>query len=90
MIRPTYLVIAVVILGGILIIGGGTYVVDEREQVIVTQFGRPVGGPVTQAGFKFKIPFIQKVNRFPKLLLEWDGDPGQIPTLDKTFIWVDT
>jgi membrane protease subunit HflC len=83
-------VLAVIILIVIFVIGGGTYVVDEREQVIITQFGEAMGDPVTEAGLKFKIPFIQKVNRFPKLLLAWDGDPGQIPTLDKTFIWVDT
>lgn len=74
----------------VILLGGGTYVVDEREQVIITQFGRPVGNAVTEAGLHFKVPLIQKVNRFPKLLMEWDGDPGQIPTLDKTFIWVDT
>jgi len=64
--------------------------VDETEQVIITQFGRIVGEPQTTPGLKFKIPFIQKANRFNKNLLDWDGDPGQIPTLDKTFIWVDT
>jgi membrane protease subunit HflC len=82
--------VVVIIVLGIFVVGGGTYVVDEREQVIITQFGDPIGEPIVKAGFRFKIPFIQKVNRFPKLLLEWDGDPGQIPTLDKTFIWVDT
>lgn len=65
------------------------YIVDETEQVVVTQFGRVVGEPKKAPGLKFKIPLIQQVNRFPKYLLEWDGDPGQVPTLDKTFIWVD-
>ena len=65
------------------------YIVDETEQVVVTQFGRVVGEPKKDPGLKFKIPLIQQVNRFPKYLLEWDGDPGQVPTLDKTFIWVD-
>jgi membrane protease subunit HflC len=69
---------------------GAAYTVDETEQVVVTQFGRIVGQPKTDPGLKFKIPFIQKANYFNKNLLEWDGDPGQIPTLDKTFIWVDT
>jgi len=64
------------------------YVVDETEQVVVTQFGRVVGKPKTAPGLYFKIPIIQQANYFPKNLLEWDGDPGQIPTLDKTFIWV--
>ena len=72
------------------IIYGAAYTVDETEQVVITQFGRIVGQPKTDPGLKFKIPFIQKANYFNKNLLEWDGDPGQIPTLDKTFIWVDT
>jgi membrane protease subunit HflC len=66
------------------------YVVDETEQVVITQFGKIVGEPKTDPGLKFRIPFLQKANYFPKNLLQWDGDPGQIPTLDKTFIWVDT
>ncbi len=66
------------------------YVVDETEQVIVTQFGRVVGTPKKDPGLYFKLPFIQSTNYFPKNLLQWDGDPGQIPTLDKTYIWVDT
>jgi membrane protease subunit HflC len=57
--------------------------------VVITQFGRIVGKPKFNPGLNFKIPFIQKANFFPKNLLQWDGDPGQIPTLDKTFIWVD-
>ena len=83
-------VIIVVILVGLLLLSGGIYTVDETEQVVVTQFGKVVGKPVTDPGLNFKIPFIQNANYFPKNLLEWDGDPGQIPTLDKTFIWVDT
>jgi len=66
------------------------YVVDERQQVVVTQFGKPVGEAKKDPGLYFKIPFIQQANVFPKNLLEWDGDPGQIPTKDKTFLWVDT
>jgi membrane protease subunit HflC len=74
----------------IMLIFGSAYVVDETEQVVVTQFGRIVGDAVTEPGLKFKMPFIQKANYFPKNLLEWDGDPGQVPTKDKTYIWVDT
>jgi membrane protease subunit HflC len=66
------------------------YTVDETEQVVITQFGRIIGEPKKDPGLKFKIPLIQTANYFPKNLLDWDGDPGQIPTLDKTFIWVDT
>ena len=80
--------IPVAIIG--LIIYGAAYTVDETEQVVVTQCGRIVGEPKTDPGLKFKLPFIQTANYFNKNLLEWDGDPGQIPTLDKTFIWVDT
>ncbi|MFB0519807.1 MAG: protease modulator HflC [Desulfatiglandales bacterium] len=69
---------------------GAVYVVDETEQVVVTQFGKAIGKPKKDPGLYFKIPIIQQANYFPKNLLEWDGDPGQIPTLDKTFIWVDT
>ena len=63
---------------------------DETEQVVVTQFGKVVDEPKKDPGLYFKVPFIQNANYFPKNLQEWDGDPGQIPTLDKTFIWVDT
>ncbi|NCO59072.1 MAG: protease modulator HflC [Deltaproteobacteria bacterium CG_4_8_14_3_um_filter_51_11] len=76
----------------IIIIGffSGAYVVDETEQAIITQFGRAVGEAKTSPGLYFKVPLIQQANYFPKNLLQWDGDPGQIPTLDKTYIWVDT
>ncbi len=66
------------------------YIVDETEQVVITQFGKAVGEPKTEPGLYFKIPIIQQANYFHKNLLEWDGDPSQIPTLDKTYIYVDT
>lgn len=66
------------------------YVVQEPEQVILTQFGKPVGPPISSPGLKFKTPLIQKVHRFDKRYLEWDGDPNQLPTRDKRFIWVNT
>jgi modulator of FtsH protease HflC len=69
---------------------GAFYVVDETEQVVVTRFGQAIGKPKITPGLYFKLPIIDTTNYFPKNLLEWDGDPGQIPTLDKTFIWVDT
>ncbi|MGD8370261.1 MAG: protease modulator HflC [Syntrophobacterales bacterium] len=72
------------------VLSGAFYVVREGEQVVITQFGRPVGEPVKDAGLNFKIPFIQAVNRFEKRLLNWDGSPNQIPTKDKKLIWVDT
>jgi membrane protease subunit HflC len=73
-----------------ILFGGAVFVVDETEQVVITQFGKPVGEAIKSAGLHFKMPFIQNANFFPKNLLEWDGEPGQMPTLDKTYIWVDT
>jgi membrane protease subunit HflC len=65
------------------------YIVDETQQVVLTQFGKVIGEAKTNPGIYFKIPVIQKPNYFAKNLLEWDGDPGEIPTQDKTYIWVD-
>ncbi len=69
---------------------GSFYAVDETEQVILTQFGKPVGQPITDPGLHFKVPFIQTVNRLEKRFLEYDGPPVAIPTRDKTYIHVDT
>ncbi len=85
--KAIILVVAVVV---IFIGFASAYVVDETEQVVVTQFGKVVGKTKVEPGLYFKVPFIQHTTYFPKNLLEWDGDPGQIPTLDKTYIWVDT
>jgi modulator of FtsH protease HflC len=79
----------IILLAAAMLIYNAAFIVDETEQVIITQFGRIVGDPKTDPGLKFKIPFIQTANFFPKNLQDWDGDPGQIPTLDKTFIWVE-
>ena len=68
-----------------LIAGGTFYQVDETEQVVVTQFREPARAPITTPGLKVKAPFIQTIHRFDKRILEWDGLPGQIPTLDKRF-----
>lgn len=70
-------------------IGGAVYVIEEGEQAIVTEFGKPVGG-AKQAGLHFKVPLVQQVRRFDRRILKWDGDPNQIPTKDKRYIWVDT
>jgi membrane protease subunit HflC len=83
-------IIIVGVLVAAVLIYNAAYTIKETEQVVITQFGRIVGDPKKDPGLKFKIPFIQKANYFAKNLLDWDGDPGQIPTLDKTFIWVDT
>jgi len=82
--------IAVVVIIGIIVLSSALYVVDETQQVVITEFGQPVGKPITRAGLYIKKPFIQKVNYFDKRLLVWDGVPTQIPTRDKKYIWVDT
>lgn len=82
--------IAVFVLALIVVLSGTAYVVTETEQVVITQFGRPVGEPITEAGLKFKLPFVQKANRFDKRALEWDGPPNDMLTKDKTLIVVDT
>ncbi len=84
--KSIYLILLAVIA---FVIYNAAYSVDETEQVVVTQFGKIIGDPKKDPGLHFKIPFIQNANYFNKNLLEWDGDPGQIPTLDKRFIWVD-
>ncbi len=79
----------VLIIVVVLVAFNSLYTVQEGKQAIVTQFGEPVGGAITEAGLKFKIPFIQKVHFFDERILEWDGDPQQIPTADKRYIWID-
>ena len=74
----------------LLVVGGAFYQVDETELVIITQFGEPVGEAITTPGLKVKAPFIHRVRRFEKRILEWDGSPDEIPTLDKRFIKLDT
>ena len=75
---------------GLLVLSGTLYTLEEGQQAIIIQFGRPVGDPVTTAGLHVKLPFVQEVRRFEKRLLIWDGDPNQIPTKGREFIWVDT
>lgn len=74
----------------LVILGQSAYTVSETEQVILTQFGEPVGDPIVTPGLKFKIPFIQRTNVFERRFLEWDGNPDQMPTRDRRFIRVDT
>lgn len=88
--NKTVIIIIVVLIA----LGAGAlssvYTVDETEQVVITQFGRVVGEPVKEPGLNFRIPYVQRVNTFPKNIQAWDGDPGQIPTGEKTYIWVDS
>jgi len=87
--KGSRLVVVVVFVIGV-IAWSSLFVVKETEQVVVTQLGRPVGEPITQAGLHFKLPLIQKANFFEKRVLKWDGSPNQIPTKDKKYIWVDS
>ncbi|HLD50283.1 MAG TPA: protease modulator HflC [bacterium] len=79
--------ILVSLLGMVLL--NSAYIVNETDQVVITQFGDPVGAPVETPGLHWKIPFVQTVSKFDKRVLEWDGYPSQVPTRDKKFIWVD-
>jgi len=89
--KTTRNVIVIVVAFAILIVLLSTlYVVYETNQVIITQFGEPIGDAITKPGLHMKVPFIQKANYFEKRWLEWDGDANQIPTKDKKYIWVDT
>ena len=82
-------ILAVVAAVGAAVAASSLYTVSEVEQVIITQFGKPVGAPVTTAGLKVKVPFIQNVNPIDKRILEWDGNPSDMPTKDKLYIAVD-
>ncbi len=83
------LVVLSILVAGLFVLMSSIYTVDEVEQAIITQFGKPVGEPVVEAGLKFKVPFIQEVNPIDKRVLEWDGPPSDMPTKDKLYISVD-
>ena len=87
--KSTSLIVAGVIIA-VILIGNPFYILNESQQAVITQFGEPIGDPITEAGLHLKIPFIQKVTYFEKRMLEWDGYPSEIPTQDKRYIWVDT
>jgi membrane protease subunit HflC len=85
--QPVLIVLLLIVL---FVLGGSIYTVTEVDQAIITQFGEPVGEPVTEPGLHFKLPFIQTANMFERRFLEWDGFRNQVPTRDRRFIWVDT
>ena len=87
---PVKYALGILVAAAVLALLGSFYVVEEGQQAVVLQFGRPVGATVSEAGLHFKVPFIQEVRRFDKRLLIWDGDPNQIPTAGREFIWVDS
>jgi membrane protease subunit HflC len=83
-------VILVLVVLAVVLVGASAYTVDQTQQAIITQFGKPIGQAVTEAGLHWRKPFIQKVHLFEKRLLEHDGEKREIPTLDKKFIEIDT
>jgi len=88
--KPQIIIMVVIVLVAFIVLVSSAFIVNETEQVIITQFGKPVGAPIVAPGIHFKIPIIQDSHFFDKRYLEWDGDPNQVPTRDKRFIWVDT
>src|SRR5580692_7282886 len=90
--KPSRLLVVILAVAFVLVLALSlsVYTVDQTEQVIITQFGQPVGDPITEPGLHFKLPFVQAVNVLDKRFLEWDGAPVAIPTRDKTYIHVDT
>ena len=83
-----FLLVGLVLLG-IVVVYDGFFIVQEGKQVMITQFGKPIGTPKTDAGLYLKVPFLQQVNEFDKRIQIWDGDPNQVPTNDKTFVFLD-
>lgn len=81
--------LAGIVLLAIVVVYDGFYILKEGEQSVITYFGAPVGKPQTQAGPHFKMPFVHQVNLFDKKIQIWDGDPNQIPTNDKTYVYLD-
>lgn len=77
-------------IASLMVLLGGTYTVGQAEQVVLVQFGEPIGGIVSTPGLHFKVPFIQSVRRFDRRVLRWDGDVSQVPTLGREFVLVDT
>jgi len=87
--KPKIIIKLLLTVIALILISKGTYIVKETEQVVITQFGKPIGNAIVKPGLKLKVPFIQKTNYFEKRYIEWDGDPNQLPTKDKKFIFVD-
>ena len=89
--RPrTLLIAAAILILGVATVVSAFYTVSETEQVVITQFGEPIGRAITHPGLHLKLPFAQEANVFDKRWLEWNGNPNQVPTRDKKYIWVET
>lgn len=88
--RTKSILLIILVIIAIVAVNGSTFIVEEQDQVVITQFGKPVGKAITSPGVYFKVPFIQDANYFEKRYMEWNGDPNQVPTKDKKFIFVST
>jgi membrane protease subunit HflC len=86
--KSILIIISAVII--LIILNSSIFIVQEKDQVVITQFGRPVGEAIVEPGMYFKLPLLQVTNYFEKRYMEWNGDPNQVPTKDKKFIFVDT
>jgi membrane protease subunit HflC len=89
-VKTRTILLAILVILVIIILSGSAFIVQEKDQVVITQFGRPIGEAIVEPGMYFKLPLIQDANYFEKRYLEWNGDPNQVPTKDKKFIFVDT
>jgi len=88
--KKSHILLVILFIIALIVLYNAFYIVDETQQVIITQFGKPIGESIKDAGLHIKLPFLQKVHYFDKRILEWDGDAKQIPTSDKRYIWLDT
>src|SRR5262249_23754361 len=84
------IIIIIAVVAGLIVVWSSFYTVSETEQVVVTQFGQPIGNPITTPGLHVKAPLVQDLNVFEKRWLAWAGNPNQTPTRDKKYIWVET
>jgi membrane protease subunit HflC len=84
------IIISVLVISILIGLNSSVFIVQEKDQIVITQFGKPVGDAITEPGMYFKLPFIQNANYFEKRYMEWNGAPNQVPTKDKKFIFVDT
>jgi membrane protease subunit HflC len=89
-VKTRTILLAILVILVIIILSGSAFIVQEKDQVVITQFGRPIGEAIVEPGMYFKLPLIQDANYFEKRYMEWNGDPNQVPTKDKKFIFVDT
>jgi len=89
--KPIFRTLTILILIALFVVVSNCfYTIYETQQVIITQFGKPIGTPIKDAGLHFKMPFLHKVNRINRQILEWDGQRTEMPTRDKLYISVDT